>query len=109
MTNRKKPGVTFWATAAVALVLAAYPLSFGPACWLVHSDVLPIGTVANLYRPLISIVNWTPLRIRNWIAWYSGPGESGNSMLFTLGELIADADLFREIVRDSGHLIDNDP
>jgi hypothetical protein len=32
MTSRKKPGVAFWATVAVFVVLA-YPLSFGPACW----------------------------------------------------------------------------
>src|SRR5262245_32714981 len=29
---RKKPGVAFWATVVVVVVLA-YPLSFGPVCW----------------------------------------------------------------------------
>jgi hypothetical protein len=33
MTDRKKPGVAFWATVVVVAVLA-YPLSFGPACWV---------------------------------------------------------------------------
>jgi hypothetical protein len=32
MTDRKKPGVAFWATVA-AIVLVLYPLSYGPACW----------------------------------------------------------------------------
>jgi hypothetical protein len=31
--DRKKPGVAFWATAVVVVVLVAHPLSFGPACW----------------------------------------------------------------------------
>jgi hypothetical protein len=30
----KKPGVAFWATVVVVVVLVAYPLSFGPACWI---------------------------------------------------------------------------
>jgi hypothetical protein len=34
MTDRKKPGVAFWATVALVVVLVAYPLSFGPACWI---------------------------------------------------------------------------
>jgi hypothetical protein len=33
MTSRKKPGVAFWATVVVVVVLVAYPLSFGPVCW----------------------------------------------------------------------------
>jgi hypothetical protein len=32
MTNRKQPGVAFWATVVVVAVLVGYPLSFGPAC-----------------------------------------------------------------------------
>jgi hypothetical protein len=35
MTSRKKPGVAFWATVVVVVMLVAYPLSFGPACWYV--------------------------------------------------------------------------
>jgi hypothetical protein len=33
MSNRKKPGMAFWATVLMAVVLIGYPLSFGPACW----------------------------------------------------------------------------
>ncbi len=32
MSDRKKPGVAFWATVALLVVLVWYPLSFGPAC-----------------------------------------------------------------------------
>src|SRR5262245_22978664 len=31
--SHKKPGVAFWATVVVVVVLVAYPLSFGLACW----------------------------------------------------------------------------
>ena len=33
-SNCKKPGVAFWATVVAGAVLVAYPLSFGPACWI---------------------------------------------------------------------------
>jgi hypothetical protein len=33
MTDRKKPGVAFWATVVFALPVL-YILSFGPACWI---------------------------------------------------------------------------
>jgi hypothetical protein len=49
-TSRKKPGVAFWATVLVVVVLVLYPLSVGPAEWLVNS--LPEGNfsaAANAY------------------------------------------------------------
>jgi hypothetical protein len=30
-SDRKKPGVAFWATVVLVAVLVGYPLSFGPA------------------------------------------------------------------------------
>jgi hypothetical protein len=33
-TSRKQPGAACWATVAVVVLLAAYPLSFGLADWL---------------------------------------------------------------------------
>jgi hypothetical protein len=52
MTSRKKPGVAFWATVALVVVLIGYPLSFGPACWI--SSHLNAGTraVRVIYRPI---------------------------------------------------------
>jgi hypothetical protein len=50
MTDRKKPGVAFWAT-VVVVVLLAYPISFGPACWIYsrsdHDDAL-----SDFYLPI---------------------------------------------------------
>ena len=34
MIDRKKPGVAFWTTVVVVMALVAYPVSFGPACWI---------------------------------------------------------------------------
>ena len=34
MTSRKKPGVAFWATVVVVVLLVAYPFTWGPWVWL---------------------------------------------------------------------------
>jgi hypothetical protein len=34
--DRKKPGMAFWATVVVVAVLVAYPLSEGPAFWIME-------------------------------------------------------------------------
>jgi hypothetical protein len=51
MTFHKKPGMAFWATVVVVVVLA-YPLSFGPACWLCEKGVLPQRTAWTIFRPI---------------------------------------------------------
>ena len=54
MTDRKKPGVAFWATVGMVVVLVGYPLSFGPACWL--SSWLGCGgerLIPSAYWPIL--------------------------------------------------------
>jgi hypothetical protein len=51
MTDRKKPGVAFWATVALVAVLLAYPLSFGPACWLCERGLLSQRAAWIIFRP----------------------------------------------------------
>ena len=52
MTDHKKPGVAFWATVALVAVLVGYPLSFGPACWIVDwADISRYRL--SFYLPLI--------------------------------------------------------
>jgi hypothetical protein len=35
MSDRKKPTAGFWITVSLVAVVVGYPLSFGPACWIV--------------------------------------------------------------------------
>jgi hypothetical protein len=73
--DRKKPGVAFWATVVVVVVLVAYPLSFGAACWITSrlnrgADLVPV-----LYRPL----TWAMSPQRGTaIAWYAKVGAAEN-------------------------------
>ncbi len=55
MTDRKKPGVAFWSTVVLAVVLVGYPLSFGPACWIAISYPAIVKPVGYLYWPLTRI------------------------------------------------------
>ena len=52
MTSRKKPGLAFWATVAVVVVLL-YVASMGPACWVSSRLGFCVGVVSAAYRPLI--------------------------------------------------------
>jgi hypothetical protein len=52
MTDRKKPGVAFSATVGL-VVLLAYPVSFGPACWITSQMSVGAETVSVMYRPII--------------------------------------------------------
>ena len=57
MTDRKKPGVAFCATVVMAVVVAGYPLSFGPAYWLWHRPECPVwakNAVDFTYQPIWS-------------------------------------------------------
>jgi hypothetical protein len=54
--NRKQPGVAFWATVVAVLVLA-YPISFGPACWLVDWGWLSSGFVSRAFRPIVLAID----------------------------------------------------
>jgi hypothetical protein len=77
MTSRKKPGIVFWATVVAVSALFAYPLSFGPACWI--SSRLNAGTqaVTVVYRP----VTWClredyAATLDSAVRWYAGLGAA---------------------------------
>ena len=75
MTERKNPGVAFWATVVVAVVLMAYPLSFGPFCRMVYNGDLSDSTTHGLtvfYQPMYSVHDHAPRPINNAIEWYCG-------------------------------------
>jgi len=78
MSSRKKPGVAFWAT-VVVVVLLAYPISFGPACWITSrlnrgADLVPV-----VYRPLtwaLSPDDDTAInRVGTWYAKIGAPED----------------------------------
>ena len=75
--ERKKPGLTFWAAVAVAVVLA-YPAFLGPCCWL--SSRLDCGAdlVSAIYRPAIqfSFQDANPTAMQTAITCYSEIGAA---------------------------------
>jgi len=81
-SDRKKPTTGFWITVALVAVLLAYPLSFGPACWI-ESRFLPDGSInsrfSGVYRPLLRVVNGGALP-----PWWQ-------STLFSYANLAADS------------------
>jgi hypothetical protein len=62
MTDRKKPGVAFWATVALVVVLVGYPLSIGPWFWVVTTGRIPISLIwiDHAYDPLRWIIERSP-------------------------------------------------
>jgi hypothetical protein len=77
MTDRKKPGVAFWATVVVACLLL-YPLSFGPACWVYsRSEDLEIWeTVDRIYYPILWQWAHGPDPVSDVIDWYANLGSA---------------------------------
>src|SRR5262249_16114163 len=74
LADRKKPGVAFWATVVVVVVLVAYPLSFGPACWISSRTGVGYFVLPMVYRPILDAMS----RSRNvaplckWYAEHTG-------------------------------------
>ena len=69
--DRKKPGVAFWATVLVVVVLVAYPLTFGPACWLTHRGYVNSTTSGRLYRPILGLCVQKQTRLSAALRWYA--------------------------------------
>jgi hypothetical protein len=75
MTDRKKPGVAFWAT-VVVLAALMYPLSFGPMNWLIghRRGLLPesaIPALVTVYSPMIWAYGDAPPAISVPVRWYT--------------------------------------
>ena len=76
MTDRKKPGVAFWTTVLVAVCLAGYPLSFGPACWV--SSRSENWKISTFYWPIQTYVPYCPGGAAA-LAWYAKLGIPADS------------------------------
>jgi hypothetical protein len=76
MTDRKKPGVAFWATVALVVVLVGYPLSQGPAVWLQESGYWPesLNWADHGYDPLRWIMHRSPDSVcgtwNSYVTWF---------------------------------------
>jgi hypothetical protein len=75
-TDQKKSGVAFWATIGVVVLLVAYPLSFGPACWVVSRANAGADWVQFCHRPIISGLSINETRLSAVIQWYSRLGAA---------------------------------
>jgi hypothetical protein len=51
-----------------------YPLSFGPACWLMDRDLIR-STDVFYYRPFVRWMLFGPDFARSGLGWYSGIGS----------------------------------
>jgi hypothetical protein len=71
----KKPGVAFWATLPVVVLLAllTYPLSIGPAQWICEHGWVSENTqmaLESFYWPVTWLYDHGPEFIRRALAWY---------------------------------------
>jgi hypothetical protein len=72
-TSRKKPGVAFWATVGLVVVLL-YGASFGPVCWASREPWFPswlIEPLSLIYSPVIWIGENGPQAIRDALHRYA--------------------------------------
>src|SRR5262245_39140921 len=77
MTSHKKPGVAFRATVVMVCLLVAYPLSFGPACWISSRTALGHRTIPKFYRPLTLALDCESFpALGKTVGWYSRIGAA---------------------------------
>jgi hypothetical protein len=77
MTDRKKPGVPFWAT-VIVVVLLLYVASFGPACWISERTATGAGPVSVVYQPML----WFWMSTKQpgtLVRWYALVGTTDGS------------------------------
>ena len=72
MTSRNPPSAAFWATVGLVVALVAYPLSFGPACWIASRANVGASAIPVVYRPLTRAMSPTDghafTRLSEWYA-----------------------------------------
>jgi hypothetical protein len=75
--EQRKPGVAFWSTVVLVAVLA-YPVSFGPACWIVSWAGSGSRILATAYRPIIWVWDHGPRSLNDPLHWYTRLGSTGD-------------------------------
>jgi hypothetical protein len=79
--SRKPPSPAYWATVVVVVALVAYPLSFGPACWLFRGGILSEAQLRSAYSEFFTCEDQIPAGIRRAVGWYSGPPENDRDII----------------------------
>jgi len=71
MTSTHKPTSALWITLALVVMLVVYPLSFGPACWLMVNHLPPVAVTILLvpYMPLMLVAE-TNEPMHELLQWY---------------------------------------
>jgi hypothetical protein len=67
--------MAFWDTVAAGLVLLAYPVSFGPACWISSRAGLGVDMMPAAYRPMAWSMSRSD-RACEVLNWYAQLGAS---------------------------------
>jgi hypothetical protein len=70
MTDRKNPGVAFWAT-VVMVVGLLYVASFGPLCWTNQRTKVGGRAIYVVYYPMLWAATKSK-RIDDGLLWYAG-------------------------------------
>src|SRR5262245_58026611 len=78
-SNRKKPGLAFWATVVVVVALVAYPLRCGPACWLVSRTRIGESALPVIFHPMTALMKIadSPADLMRRLATASGVTPTG--------------------------------
>jgi hypothetical protein len=90
MTDRKKPGVAFWATVVVVVSLIGYPLSLGPAVWLTARGYFRDSAVQSFYMPVL----WSAAQaesLESVVTWWGSlgvPDGKAVNMMFETDEAL---------------------
>ena len=71
--KKKKPSAGFWIAVALVVALVAYPLSFGPACWISERTGIGTSALSLTYQPMLRI--WMRRdRAGSTVNWYARLG-----------------------------------
>jgi hypothetical protein len=81
--KRKKPGMAFWATVVVVVLLVLYPLSMGP--WIAiyvstHQHQSHMVVPFAVYKPIYTAIQNSPPEVAEaygrFIVWWMDVGDS---------------------------------
>ncbi len=70
MTDRR-PSAGFWAALFLLGLPLLYILTFGPACWLVTRERIPMRATAKVYRPLVRTATSRFRPVAVPLCWYA--------------------------------------